>query len=182
MSSRSTRIDALPGKVGQEVRLEGWLYNRRSSGKLEFLQVRDGSGIVQCVASKADLPEDVFARCAALTQESAIAVAGLVREDRRAPSGVELTLTGLEVIAPSHEYPITPKEHGTPFLLDHRHLWIRSQRQHAILRVRHTLVDACRDFLNRDGFILADAPSSRRTRARGRRPSSRRSTSRRRPT
>lgn len=158
MSSHATRIDALPGKAGQEVRLLGWLHNRRSSGKLEFLQVRDGSGIVQCVASKADLPEDVFARCAALTQESAIAVTGLVREDRRAPSGVELTLTDLEVIAPSHDYPITPKEHGTPFLLDHRHLWIRSQRQHAILRVRHTLVDACRDFLNRDGFILCDAP------------------------
>ena len=158
MSSRSTRIDALPGKAGQEVRLEGWLFNRRSSGKLEFLQVRDGSGVVQCVASKADLPEDVFARCASVTQESAIAVTGTVREDKRAPSGVELTLTGLEVIAPSHEYPITPKEHGTPFLLDHRHLWIRSQRQHAILRVRHTLVDACRDFLNKDGFINADAP------------------------
>jgi asparaginyl-tRNA synthetase len=158
MSSRSTRIDALPGKVGQEVRLEGWLYNRRSSGKLEFLQVRDGSGSVQCVASKADLPEEVFQRCAALTQESAIAVLGTVREDKRAPSGVELTLTGLEVIAPSQDYPITPKEHGTPFLLDHRHLWIRSQRQHAILRVRHTLVNACREFLNRDGFILADAP------------------------
>jgi asparaginyl-tRNA synthetase len=158
MSSGSTRIDALPGNVGQEVRLEGWLYNRRSSGKLEFLQVRDGSGVVQCVASKADLPEEIFARCAAVTQESAILVTGLVREDKRAPSGVELTLTGLEVISPSHDYPITPKEHGTPFLLDHRHLWIRSQRQHAILRVRHTLVDACRDFLNRDGFILADAP------------------------
>ena len=158
MSSRSTRIEALPGKAGQEVRLEGWLFNRRSSGKLEFLQVRDGSGVVQCVASKADLPEDVFARCASVTQESAIAVTGTVREDKRAPSGVELTLTGLEVIAPSHEYPITPKEHGTPFLLDHRHLWIRSQRQHAILRVRHTLVDACRDFLNKDGFINADAP------------------------
>ena len=158
MSSSSTRIDALPGKVGQDVRLQGWLYNRRSSGKLEFLQVRDGSGVVQCVASKADLPEEVFARCSSVTQESAIAVLGTVREDKRAPSGVELTLTGLEVIAPSHEYPITPKEHGTPFLLDHRHLWIRSQRQHAILRVRHTLVDACRDFLNKDGFINADAP------------------------
>jgi asparaginyl-tRNA synthetase len=140
------------------VLLEGWLYARRSSGKLEFLQVRDGSGVVQCVASKADLPEDIFARAAAVSQEAAIRVRGLVREDRRAPSGVELTLTGLEVVGESHEYPITPKEHGTPFLLDHRHLWIRSQRQHAILKIRHTLVDACRGFLNREGFTLADAP------------------------
>jgi asparaginyl-tRNA synthetase len=153
MAFQTTRIDALPGRAGQEVLLQGWLYNRRSSGKLEFLQVRDGSGIVQCVASKADLAEAVFARCASVTQESAVRVRGLVREDKRAPSGVELTLTDLEIVAESHDYPITPKEHGTPFLLDHRHLWIRSQRQHALLRLRHTLVDACRDFLNRDGFI-----------------------------
>jgi asparaginyl-tRNA synthetase len=158
MSAQATRIEALPAKVGQEVLLEGWLYARRSSGKLEFLQVRDGSGVVQCVASKADLPEEVFARAAALPQEASVRVRGLVREDRRAPSGVELTLTGLEVVGESREYPITPKEHGTPFLLDHRHLWIRSQRQHAILKIRHTVVDACRDFLNREGFTLADAP------------------------
>ena len=158
MPAQPTRIDALPGKVGQEVLLEGWLYARRSSGKLEFLQVRDGSGVVQCVASKADLPEEVFARAAAVSQETSVRARGLVREDKRAPSGVELTLTGLEVVGESREYPITPKEHGTPFLLDHRHLWIRSQRQHAILKIRHTLVDACRGFLNREGFILADAP------------------------
>jgi len=156
--SAATPIQALGTKIGQEVLLEGWLYNRRSSGKLEFLQVRDGSGTVQCVAAKADLPEPIFARCAAVTQESALRVRGLVREDRRAPSGVELTLTDLEIVAESRDYPITPKEHGTPFLLDHRHLWIRSQRQHAILRIRHTLVDACRSFLNREGFTLADAP------------------------
>jgi len=158
MAVSPTRIDALPGKVGEEVLLQGWLYNRRSSGKLEFLQLRDGTGLVQCVASKADLPEAVFARCAASSQESAIRVRGVVREDRRAPSGVEITLLDLEVVSESRDYPITPKEHGTPFLLDHRHLWIRSQRQHAILRIRHTLVDACRNFLNQDGFILADAP------------------------
>ena len=156
--SAATPIQALGTKIGQEVMLEGWLYNRRSSGKLEFLQVRDGSGTVQCVAAKADLSEPIFARCAAVTQESALRVRGLVREDRRAPSGVELTLTDLEIVAESRDYPITPKEHGTPFLLDHRHLWIRSQRQHAILRIRHTLVDACRSFLNREGFTLADAP------------------------
>jgi asparaginyl-tRNA synthetase len=158
MSGQPTRIEDLPGRIGQEVLLQGWLYNRRSSGKLEFLQVRDGSGTVQCVASKADLAEDVFARCANVTQESAVRVLGIVREDKRAPSGVELTLQGLEIVSPSQDYPITPKDHGTPFLLDHRHLWIRSQRQHAILRIRHTLIEACRDFLNRDGFILADAP------------------------
>ena len=158
MSRAAVRIESLPKHVGSEVLLEGWLFHRRSSGKIEFLQVRDGSGLVQCVASKADLSEEVFARCGALAQESAIRVRGTVREDRRAPSGVELTLTDLQVVAESREYPITPKEHGSPFLLDHRHLWIRSQRQHAILRIRHTLVDACRDFLNGEGFILADAP------------------------
>jgi asparaginyl-tRNA synthetase len=158
MAEEPTRIEDLSRRIGQEVLLQGWLYNRRSSGKLEFLQVRDGSGTVQCVASKADLPEEVFGRCATVTQESAIRVRGRVREDRRAPSGVELTLQELEIVSPSHEYPITPKDHGTPFLLDHRHLWIRSQRQHAILRIRHTLIEACRDFLNRDGFVLADAP------------------------
>jgi len=158
MSSEIARIESLNQHVGQDVTIEGWLYNRRSSGKLEFLQVRDGSGVVQCVASKADLPEDVFARCGTVAQEAAIRVRGSVREDKRAPSGVELTLKDLEVVSGSQDYPITPKEHGTPFLLDHRHLWIRSQRQHAILRIRHTLVDACRRFLNDEGFINADAP------------------------
>ena len=158
MSALSTRIEALPGKAGQTVTLHGWLYNRRSSGKIEFLQVRDGSGVVQCVAVKSELPEEVFARCATVAQECSIRVTGWVREDKRAPSGVEVTLTGLEIVAPSVDYPITPKDHGTPFLLDHRHLWIRSQRQHALLKIRHTLVNACRDFLNQDGFTLADAP------------------------
>ncbi len=158
MSTGATRIEALRGAVGQEVLLEGWLYNRRSSGKLEFLLVRDGSGIVQCVAAKAELPEEVFARCATVTQETSVRVRGLVREDKRAPSGVELTLRDLEVVSSSQDYPITPKEHGTPFLLDHRHLWIRSQRQHAILRVRHSLVRACRDWLDGEGFTLVDAP------------------------
>ncbi len=158
MSREATRIGALKGKIGEEVLLQGWLYNRRSSGKLEFLLVRDGSGTVQCVAVKAELPEDVFARCSAVTQESSVRVRGLVREDKRAPSGVELTLRDLEILAPSHDYPITPKEHGPDFLLNHRHLWIRSQRQHAILKIRHTLVQACRNWLDQDGFTLADAP------------------------
>jgi len=106
----------------------------------------------------AELPEAVFAKCAAVTQESSVRVTGIVREDKRAPSGVELSLRDLEVVGPSVDFPITPKEHGPSFLLDQRHLWIRSPRQAAILKVRHSLVQACRDWLNRDGFILADAP------------------------
>ena len=158
MGDTATRIGALREKIGEEVRIQGWLYNRRSSGKLEFLLVRDGSGTVQCVAVKAELPEAVFAKCAAVTQESSVRVTGIVREDKRAPSGVELSLRDLEVVGPSVDFPITPKEHGPSFLLDQRHLWIRSPRQAAILKVRHSLVQACRDWLNRDGFILADAP------------------------
>jgi len=158
MSGTATRIEALKTSIGDDVLLEGWLYNRRSSGKIEFLQVRDGSGTVQCVAVKSELPEETFARCAAVTQESAVRVRGTVREDKRSPSGVELTLKELEVVSESRDYPITPKEHGPDFLLNHRHLWIRSPRQHAVLRIRHTVVQACRDFLDRDGFILADAP------------------------
>jgi len=158
MGDTATRIGALREKIGEEVRIQGWLYNRRSSGKLEFLLVRDGSGTVQCVAVNAELPEAVFAKCAAVTQESSVRVTGIVREDKRAPSGVELSLRDLEVVGPSVDFPITPKEHGPSFLLDQRHLWIRSPRQAAILKVRHSLVQACRDWLNRDGFILADAP------------------------
>src|SRR5689334_3162464 len=134
MSAGATRIEDLKAAIGKDVVLEGWLYNRRSSGKIEFLQVRDGSGTVQCVAVKSELPEPVFQRCAAVTQESAIRVTGLVREEKRAPSGVELTLRDVEIVSESHDYPITPKEHGPDFLLNHRHLWIRSQRQHALLR------------------------------------------------
>ncbi len=158
MASKATRIGALKSSIGEEVLLEGWLYNRRGSGKLEFLLVRDGSGTVQCVAAKTELPDEVFARCSAVTQESSIRVRGLVREDKRAPSGVELTLRDIEIVSPSRDYPITPKEHGPDFLLNHRHLWIRSQRQHAILKIRHTLIEAVRDWLNKEGFILADAP------------------------
>jgi asparaginyl-tRNA synthetase len=158
MSTTATRIGALRDRIGEEVRIEGWLYNRRSSGKLEFLLVRDGSGTVQCVAVKAELPEDVFARCAATTQECSIRVTGVVREDKRAPSGVELSLRDLEMVGTSVDFPITPKEHGPSFLLDKRHLWIRSPRQAAILKIRHSLVKACRDWLDAEGFILADAP------------------------
>ncbi|HZE20278.1 MAG TPA: asparagine--tRNA ligase [Candidatus Angelobacter sp.] len=158
MNGSATRIGALRNRIGEEVRIQGWLYNRRSSGKLEFLLVRDGSGTAQCVAVKAELPEEIFTRCAATTQESSVRVTGVVREDKRAPSGVELSLRDIEIVGPSVDFPITPKEHGPSFLLDKRHLWIRSQRQAAILKIRHTLVQAARDWLNADGFILADAP------------------------
>ena len=158
MSRNATRIGALRERIGDEVLLEGWLYNRRSSGKLEFLLVRDGSGTVQCVAVKAELPEGIFARCATVTQESSVRVTGVVREDKRAPSGVEISLRDIEIVGASVDFPITPKEHGPSFLLDQRHLWIRSQRQAAVLKIRHTLVQACRDWLDADGFILADAP------------------------
>src|SRR5882672_7004433 len=158
MNDSATRIGALRNRIGEEVLIQGWLYNKRSSGKLEFLLVRDGSATVQCVAVKAELPEEIFARCATTSQESSVRVTGVVREDKRSPSGVELALRDLETVGTSVDFPITPKEHGPSFLLDNRHLWIRSQRQSAILKVRHTLVQACRDWLNADGFILADAP------------------------
>src|SRR5205823_1919693 len=121
MTSSATRIEALRDRIGEEVRIEGWLYNRRSSGKLEFLLARDGSGTVQCVAVKAELPEEVFARCAATTQECSVRVTGVVREDKRAPSGFELSARDLEVVGTSVGFPITPKEHVPSSLLDQRH-------------------------------------------------------------
>lgn len=154
---RQTYVNELKNHIGEEVTLKGWLYNVRSSGKLLFLQVRDGTGIVQCVVFKPN-NEELFETAESLGQESSIIVCGRVKEDSRSPIGVELDVTGLEVIQNVEGYPITPKEHGTEFLMDHRHLWIRSRRQHAILRVRHTVVKAVRDFLDDQGFILADAP------------------------
>ncbi|HID96326.1 MAG TPA: asparagine--tRNA ligase [Candidatus Latescibacteria bacterium] len=143
---------------GKEVVLKGWLYNKRSSGRLHFLQVRDGTGIIQCVLSKADVPEEVFQASEELTQESSIIIRGIVRADVRSPGGYELGLTDLKVIQLAKDYPITPKEHGISFLMDHRHLWLRSSRQHAILRVRSQLVKVCRDYFEANGFVLLDAP------------------------
>ncbi|MCS6873638.1 MAG: asparagine--tRNA ligase [Pyrinomonadaceae bacterium] len=154
---RQTYVNELKEHIGEEVTLKGWLYNMRSSGKILFLQVRDGTGIVQCVVFKLN-DEELFQRAKQLGQESSIIVRGKVREDKRSPIGVELDVTGLEIIQNVEGYPITPKEHGTEFLLDHRHLWIRSRRQHAILRIRHSVVRAVRDFFDNQGFILADAP------------------------
>jgi asparaginyl-tRNA synthetase len=150
-------VNELKNYVGEEVTLKGWLYNSRSSGKILFLLVRDGTGIVQCVVFKPN-NEKLFEKAELLGQESSIIVRGKVREDARSPIGVELDVTDLEIIQNVQGYPITPKEHGTEFLMDHRHLWIRSRRQHAILRVRHTVVKATRNFFDDRGFILADAP------------------------
>ena len=150
-------INELKNHIGTEVTLKGWLYNIRSSGKLAFLQLRDGTGIVQCVVFKPN-DETLFETAKSLGQESSIIVNGKVKEDTRSSIGVELDVTGLEVIQNASEYPITPKEHGTEFLMDNRHLWIRSKKQNAVLKVRHTVVKATRDYFDDNGFILADTP------------------------
>jgi len=155
---KTVTIESLSNHVGEEVRIRGWLYNKRSSGKLRFLILRDGTGWVQSIMAKSDVPEEVFALFDELTQESSLEVTGEVREDPRAPGGVELGLAGIEPVQISQEYPITKKEHGTAFLLDHRHLWLRSRRPHAILRVRARVVRALRDFFDDRGFILVDSP------------------------
>jgi asparaginyl-tRNA synthetase len=151
-------IEELARHVGEEVTLRGWLYNRRSSGKVHFLLIRDGTGICQCVASKADVGDHAFASADHMGQETSLEVTGVVREDKRAPGGIELTLRSLAEVAPSADYPITPKEHGVAFLLDRRHLWVRSSRQHAILRIRSEVAQACRDFFDQRRFVLFDAP------------------------
>jgi asparaginyl-tRNA synthetase len=153
-----TYIEDLSRHVGEEVTLRGWLYNKRSSGKIRFLVVRDGTGLVQGVLVKGVVPEDVFQQFEALTQESSLLMRGKVRADARAPGGFEMEISGLEVISIAAEYPITPKEHGIEFLMDRRHLWLRSSRQHAALRVRHQIIKAIREFFDDRGFVLLDAP------------------------
>ena len=155
---QQTYINQLAQHVGEEVTLRGWLYNLRSSGKLLFPQLRDGTGVIQCVVLKKVVRPEVWETLKSLGQESALVVRGTVRADERAPGGYELDVTDAEVVHATEGYPITPKEHGTEFLMDHRHLWLRSRRQHAILKVRHTVIRAVRDFLDRDGFTLCDAP------------------------
>jgi len=153
-----TYVADIAGKTDQQARVAGWLYNKRGSGKLWFLQVRDGTGVIQCVVSRKDVDEESFAAASGATQESALIVEGLVRADPRAPGGYELHATRLELVHLAADYPITPKEHGTAFLMDHRHLWLRSRRQHAILRIRAALVRACRRYYDTRGFVLVDAP------------------------
>ena len=151
-------ISELEHHVGETVLLKGWLYNLRSSGKILFPQLRDGSGVVQCVVLKNAITLEMWDALKALGQESALTVTGKVRADERAPGGFEIDVVEAHVLQEVHDYPITPKEHGTEFLMDQRHLWLRSRRQTAILKVRHTVVQAVRGFLDSDGFTLCDAP------------------------
>jgi asparaginyl-tRNA synthetase len=155
----TTPISRLSEHVDQTVTVTGWLYNRRSSKNVHFLEVRDGSGIVQAVVGAKDVSPEVFAAVDKLAQETSLSVTGIVKAHPKKPGVFELATNAVQVIhAPIGEYPITPKEHGTDFLMDHRHLWLRSKRQHAIIRIRHTIIQAIRDFFDGQGFTLVDAP------------------------
>ena len=154
----TTYISQISNYEGQEITLRGWLHNRRSSGKIHFLTIRDGSGFVQTIMSKASVGDELFQRADHLSQETSVIVRGRVRTDVRAPGGYELDIVHMEVIGETNDYPISPKEHGIDYLLDHRHLWIRSERQQAILRVRHEIIDTIRTFFNKRDFVLVDTP------------------------
>ncbi|MGE5314089.1 MAG: asparagine--tRNA ligase [Acidobacteriota bacterium] len=157
MSSR-TYIEDLSNHIGEQVTLAGWLYNKRSSGKIRFLILRDGTGLVQGVLVKNNLPEEIFNKFDELTQESSFKMTGTVRKEDRAPGGYEMDVQNVEIVSIAKEYPITPKEHGVDFLSDRRHLWLRSSRQHAIMRVRHEIIRSIREFFDSRGFTLMDAP------------------------
>lgn len=144
--------------VEKEIELKGWLYNSRSSGKLIFLLVRDGTGIIQCIVSKNEIGDEVFEKARKVTQESSLTVNGFLHEEKRAPGGYELIVKDLNILQIAEDYPITPKEHGVAFLMEHRHLWLRSTRQWAILRIRSRIEKSLRDFLDSQGFVLIDAP------------------------
>jgi asparaginyl-tRNA synthetase len=152
------RIRDAAAHVGAVVEIRGWVMHRRPSGKVQFIVLRDGSGQIQCVAGVKDLPGDQWEASAALTQEAAVIVRGLVKSDARQIGSVELGLQSLEVVSLAPDYPITPKEHGVDFLMDHRHLWLRSPRQQSILRIRAEIIDTFRDFMNHEAFTLVDAP------------------------
>ncbi len=151
-------IHALTSHVGREVELPGWIDNKRSSGKIAFLQIRTAGGVVQAVASRAELPAEDWAQIERATQESTVRVRGKVKEDRRAPSGVEIQLQGFTLLHLTQDFPITPKEHGTAFLMEHRHLWLRSTRQRSALRVRSEVEQGIRDFFYERDFTLIDSP------------------------
>jgi asparaginyl-tRNA synthetase len=158
-NAKTVSIAHLADHVGAEVTLRGWLYNKRSSGKLHFLEVRDGSGVVQAVVFKGDVSPELFAQADHLQQETSLEVVGTVKEHGKIKGQYELQAKDVKVLgAPSREYPISPKEHGTDFLMDNRHLWLRSKRQHAIVRVRHAIIKAVRDFFDENEFTLVDAP------------------------
>jgi asparaginyl-tRNA synthetase len=151
-------IDKLAEHVDEQVTLKGWVFNKTDKGRLRFILVRDGTGIVQAVVFKKNVTPEAFIECDRLTQESSLEVTGTVRKDDRAPGGFELDCNDLKVVQVSEPYPISPKEHGTAFLMEHRHLWLRSSRQHAILRVRAEIIRAARDYFDDNGFILVDTP------------------------
>jgi asparaginyl-tRNA synthetase len=155
---KQTYIAEIGNHAGQEITLKGWLYNKRSSGKLGFLEIRDGSGMMQAIVSKKDVDEATWEASEKATQESSVIVTGVPREHPKKPGVFELDVKTIELVGVASEYPITPKEHGVEFLMDHRHLWLRSKRQHAILRVRHTIIKAVRDFFDNNGFTLCDTP------------------------
>ncbi len=155
---RDAEIRDLPGLVGEDVRIHGWLYNARSSGKLRFLVVRDGSGYLQAVVFRPGVDEAVWDEAGRATQESSLWVEGKVKQDDRAPGGVELQVSAIGIVQLCPDYPITPKEHGPDFLLNNRHLWLRSRRQHAVLRVRNELVFGIRDFFYQRNFVNIDSP------------------------
>lgn len=159
--AQAIRITEIANYDGQEVILRGWVYDRTDKGKLQFISLRDGTGIAQCVAFKKEMDESQFEQASKLSQESSIIVTGTVRADSRAPGipgGFEVGIKSLEVVQIAEEYPITPKEHGVEFLMDNRHLWIRSRRQWAILRIRATIVHELRNWLDDHGYLLVDTP------------------------
>jgi asparaginyl-tRNA synthetase len=154
----AVRIEALPRRVGETVVVRGWMMTTRSSGKIAFVVLRDGTGYLQAVLSKKDVPEAAWNAVGQLTQEASLEVTGVVSAEARAPGGVELHATDLKILGPSVDFPITPKEHGTAYLFEHRHLWLRSRRQVAIARVRNEVIQAIRDFFYEHGFTLVDTP------------------------
>jgi asparaginyl-tRNA synthetase len=151
-------INELRAHLGETVTVRGWVVTTRSSGKIAFVVLRDGTGTVQGIVSKKEVSEDAWRTFGALTQEASVAMTGVVRDDPRSPGGVELSVTGLELIGASPDYPISPKEHGTTFLFEHRHLWLRTRRQVALAKVRHEVEQAMRDYFYQEGFTLVDTP------------------------
>jgi asparaginyl-tRNA synthetase len=153
-----TFISDIQNHIDQDVTIKGWVYNKTHKGKLVFLMVRDGTGVIQAVIFKNDVPEEIFEKCKVISQESSVEVIGKAVADDRAKGGAELQVKEIIIVHEAAEYPISPKEHGTDFLMDHRHLWLRSSRQHAILKVRHEIIKSCRNYLDNLGFTLIDAP------------------------
>lgn len=153
-----TTIKQAKDHLNQDVTIGAWLTNKRSSGKIAFLQLRDGTGFMQGVVVKSEVDEEVFKLAKEITQESSLYVTGTITEDNRSDLGYEMQVKSIEVISEAHDYPITPKNHGTEFLMDHRHLWLRSKKQHAVMKIRNEVIRATYEFFNKDGFTKVDPP------------------------